>query len=104
MKTKHHIPSQVLSAYSTGSLPEAFSIIVACHISLCDQCRAEVEAFDTIGGVLIDNEEMANIDLNSFEKTMKLIDKQDNSQSFSAEFKIQRYIPNAIKRLFWRQC
>ena len=79
MKTKHHIPSAILSDYSTGSLPEAFSIIVACHISLCDQCRAEAEAFDTIGGALIDNEEIADIDLNSFEQTMKLIEKQNNN-------------------------
>ena len=99
MKTKHHIPSEILSAYSTGSLPEAFSIIVACHMSLCDQCRAEVEAFDTIGGVLIDNEEMANIDLNSFEQTMKLIDKQNNSGLASGEKSIDIY-PTPVKNYF----
>ena len=99
MKTKHHIPSAILSAYSTGSLPEAFSIIVACHISLCDQCRAEAEAFDTIGGALIDNEEIADIDLNSFEQTMKLIEKQNNN-CLAPSKKSNDVYPTPLKNYF----
>ena len=49
IEAKHHIPNEILVAYSTGTLPEAFSIIVACHISLCDKCRVEVEALDAVG-------------------------------------------------------
>ena len=81
MKTKHHIPNEILTAYATGALPEAFSIIVACHVSMCDQCRSEVEALDTLGGVLIDNQEIAEINFNSFEKTMQLISKQDKKDT-----------------------
>lgn len=41
-------------AYSSGSLPEAFSLTVATHISLCDECRARLGAFDSVGGALLD--------------------------------------------------
>lgn len=51
---QHHLGDDILFAYSAGSLPEAFSLMVASHVSLCDQCRAAVESYDTLGGALIE--------------------------------------------------
>ncbi len=42
-------------AYSVGTLPEAFNLTVAAHISLCDGCRARLGAFDSIGGEILEN-------------------------------------------------
>ncbi|MEI4261764.1 ChrR family anti-sigma-E factor [Roseovarius sp. D0-M9] len=50
----HHLTDSLLMAYSSGSLPEAFSLTVATHISLCDECRARLGAFDSVGGALLD--------------------------------------------------
>ncbi len=50
----HHLTDSLLIAYSSGSLPEAFSLTVATHISLCDECRARLGAFDSVGGALLD--------------------------------------------------
>jgi len=44
-------------AYAGGSLPEAFNLIMAAHVSLCDRCRAGVDGFDAMGGALIDAED-----------------------------------------------
>ena len=44
METKRHIPETVLAAYAAGTIDEAYSLVVACHVSLCDSCRAEYEA------------------------------------------------------------
>jgi len=38
---KHHLTPEILMAYSAGTLPEAFNLVVATHISMCDTCRAE---------------------------------------------------------------
>lgn len=51
----HHISDDFLMAYSAGTLPEAFSLMVAAHLSLCDTCRAAVSAYDSIGGALVEN-------------------------------------------------
>jgi putative transcriptional regulator len=51
---KHHLTDALLMAYSAGSLPEAFSLTVATHISMCDECRARLGAFDTVGGSLLE--------------------------------------------------
>lgn len=52
---KHHIPDELLMAYAAGSLNEAFSLVVASHVSLCDSCRAKVEAYEVLGGALLEN-------------------------------------------------
>ena len=54
MTIRHHITDQLLMAYSSGQLPEAFSLVVATHVSLCDDCRARLGAFDAVGGALVD--------------------------------------------------
>lgn len=49
----HHLTDPLLMAYSAGSLPEAFNLTVATHISMCDDCRARLGAFDSVGGALM---------------------------------------------------
>lgn len=44
-------------AYAAGTLPEAFSLAVATHISLCDTCRAGAESYDAIGGAVLETGE-----------------------------------------------
>lgn len=52
----HHLTEDVLLAYSAGTLPEAFNLMVAAHVSLCDECRAHVEGFDVLGGALLEED------------------------------------------------
>ena len=49
---KHHLSDDILMAYASGNLPEAFSVAVAAHVSMCDTCRATLESFDAIGSLL----------------------------------------------------
>ncbi len=41
-------------AYAAGQLPEAFSLVVAAHLSLCDDCRAQADSFDAVGGAVLE--------------------------------------------------
>lgn len=50
---KHHLTDELLMAYSSGNLPEAFSLLIATHLSLCDECRARLETFDALGGCVL---------------------------------------------------
>jgi putative transcriptional regulator len=52
---KHHLSDDILMAYSAGALPEAFNLMVASHVSLCDACRAQLESFDAVGGALLED-------------------------------------------------
>ena len=60
-------------AYSSGNLPEAFSLAVATHISMCDQCRAALESFDAVGGAILENSSQASIETDALSKTLSMI-------------------------------
>ncbi|MGH1369948.1 MAG: ChrR family anti-sigma-E factor [Maritimibacter sp.] len=50
----HHIPDELMAAYVAGVLPKAFSLVVATHISMCDECRANLHAHEAAGGAVLD--------------------------------------------------
>ena len=70
---QHHLTDALLMAYSAGTLPEAFSLVVASHVSLCDDCRARLGSFDAIGGNMIDSDDAAALADDSFEATLRRI-------------------------------
>lgn len=72
---KHHLTQSVLMGYAAGSLPEAFNLMVAAHVSLCDTCRAEVESYDAVGGEVFEHAQYDDVALSpgSFAATMALI-------------------------------
>lgn len=51
---RHHLNDSLLMAYAAGSLPEAFNLVVATHLSMCDDCRARAGAFDAVGATVLD--------------------------------------------------
>ncbi len=73
MTIKHHLPDTLLMAYSAGQLPEAFNLVVATHLSMCDECRAALGAFDAVGGVLVETADAAAVSDASFATTLALI-------------------------------
>jgi putative transcriptional regulator len=61
MTIRHHLSDPLLMAYSAGQLPEAFSLIVATHVSLCDECRARMLSFDALGGAVLEEVDSATL-------------------------------------------
>ena len=77
IEIRHHLSDALLMAYSAGSLPEAFSLTVAAHVSMCDECRARMGAFDTVGGALIEGCAAAELSSDSLQATLALIAAED---------------------------
>lgn len=69
----HHLTDALLIAYSAGTLPEAFSLTAAAHVSLCDDCRARLGAFDSLGGALIETGDCAVMSDGSLDATLARI-------------------------------
>lgn len=55
MSVTHHIPERLIRAYAAGSLPASFSTVVAAHVSVCDECRARLEAEELAGGTVLES-------------------------------------------------
>ena len=50
----HHVPGPMLAAFAARALPYPFAMLVAAHVSLCDDCRAALEAHGALGGLVLD--------------------------------------------------
>ncbi|WP_425040255.1 ChrR family anti-sigma-E factor [Primorskyibacter sp. S187A] len=70
---KHHPTDALLMAYAAGSLPEAFSLAVATHVSMCDTCRAQVHSYEAVGGNVLEDAGAVELSPNSFADTLALI-------------------------------
>jgi putative transcriptional regulator len=70
---RHHLTDEILMAYSAGTLPEAFNLVVATHVSLCDECRARLEAYDAVGGAVMTDCAPVTMAEDSLAATMRLI-------------------------------
>lgn len=53
---RHHLSDELLTGYAAGNLPEAFSLIAATHVSLCDECRSRLSALEALGGAMVEAE------------------------------------------------
>jgi putative transcriptional regulator len=54
MTISHHPAEPTLLSYASGTLPVAISGLVACHVSLCPQCRERVRWLTMVAGVLLE--------------------------------------------------
>jgi putative transcriptional regulator len=54
---RHHLSEPLLMSYAAGTLPEAFGLVAATHISLCDECRARLAAYEAVGGAVLEQGE-----------------------------------------------
>ena len=111
-KIKHHLSDELLMGYSAGTLPEAFSLMVAAHVSLCDECRARLEAFDAIGGALLDAD-AGQVELEFEDKALEAvfatIDGSDQPKTTAPEVTcsvlpapILAYVGGDVSSIKWR--
>ncbi len=77
---RHHLTDDLLMAYSAGSLPEAFSLVVASHVSMCDECRARLAGFDAVGGSVMEAMEVADMSEEAFGATLALIAANEDAE------------------------
>lgn len=54
MTPTHHPDPDDLASYASGVAPEWMSVVVACHLTYCVECRDDVALFDDLGGALLD--------------------------------------------------
>lgn len=107
---KHHLTNALLMGYSAGTLPEAFNLVVATHISMCDTCRAALAEFDAVGGEVMLDSPTSAVESDSLEKTLALIANDiEDAVSHKLERKesafpypLSEYVQGSTESLNWR--
>ena len=108
---KHHLTDDLLMGYSAGALPEAFNVVVATHVSLCDECRARLGSFDAIGGEVVESVDAVDLAEDSLAAVMAMIDAtadapvETPSPRTSSIFPtpLQDYVTGSLDDVKWRK-
>ncbi|HAJ83655.1 MAG TPA: transcriptional regulator [Rhodobacteraceae bacterium] len=103
---KHHLTDQLMMGYAAGALPEAFNLVVATHLSMCDSCRAAAQAYDAIGGAILETETRVSVADDALAETLALIaqgpsvPKPLTNSDVSAP--LAAYIGGSLRDVKWR--
>lgn len=108
---KHHLTEELLMGYAAGTLPEAFNLVVATHISMCDDCRAALAEYEAVGGEVMMSGDPTELAEDSLQATLALIAdnafrKEDAKQAAKAAdipTPLQDYIGGGLGDVKWRK-
>lgn len=85
MMLSFHAGDEYLMDYAAGSLVEPFAVLVATHMALCPSCRARVEAFEAVGGALLDNLGAEAVDRSLRQAVLARLDEAESRAAPSAQ-------------------
>jgi putative transcriptional regulator len=57
MSITHHPSDVTLVGFASRSFDEGKSLLLATHLSFCQECRKSVRAFEHVGGAFLDQVE-----------------------------------------------
>ncbi|WP_181417084.1 ChrR family anti-sigma-E factor [Loktanella sp. PT4BL] len=110
-KIKHHLTEPLLMGYAAGTLPEAFNLVVATHISMCDDCRAALAGYEAVGGEVMMDTAPVDVAEDALAATLALIDsgkfadqpapRRTKDSVFPGP--LQDYVSGDIDSLKWRK-
>lgn len=75
MNCNHHPDDSTLLSYGACSLPDALSMVVACHLAVCDHCHDKVAEAELIGLGLIEQESVESISKSSRDSMLAMLDE-----------------------------
>lgn len=74
MTTLHHLDDATLLRYAAGDLDEAFSLIVAAHLAMCEECRHSLRMAEEIGGSLLEETDEVSLESDALDRIFAGID------------------------------
>ena len=74
--TRHHPDSLMLMEYSAGNLSEPHALCIRLHLDKCAHCRSRVDALDSLGAVVMEEQAPVSVSESTFDSIMARIDSQ----------------------------
>lgn len=106
MTIRHHISDDLLMAYAAGALPEAFALVLATHVSMCDDCRAALAGFEAVGGAMLDASDQIEMDEGSLDRVFSRLDAPEKARPTRPAgilpLPLQDYIGGDLSAVKWR--
>jgi putative transcriptional regulator len=74
MTINHNASDELLLAYAAGRLSPAPALVVASHLAMSEESAERLAAFEQLGGALLDEQPMADVAPDLFERMMARLD------------------------------
>ncbi|MBN3564363.1 ChrR family anti-sigma-E factor [Aliamphritea spongicola] len=74
MSIRHHLDEATLLSYAAGSLSQGMALVVACHLSMCPQCRERAAAQEAVGGSLLEDLAPAQVSADTLDNLLAMLD------------------------------
>lgn len=118
MSIKHHPDDATIIAYASGTLDEAFAVLISCHLETCPDCHDRLATANTVGGaVLADMTDTIEPDAGSFGRLLERISISPSDEYVGASYKndskalrkdstpkaLYSYIKCDIEEVDWRK-
>jgi len=105
---RHHLNDALLMGYAAGHLSEAFGLVVATHVTMCDDCRARLESYEALGGAVIEAEDETAVSTDALARMMARLEVPVVSASPKAPRKtslpspVSAYVGGDLDAVKWR--
>jgi len=76
MGLSHHPDDDMLMRYGAATSSEGVSIVLGVHLAVCAECRLRVDAFETLGGAVLETLEPVKMVPDAFAKVLQRIDAE----------------------------
>ncbi|MEP3280438.1 MAG: ChrR family anti-sigma-E factor [Stappiaceae bacterium] len=115
MSIHHHPDPATLMSYASGTLDEAFALVVSCHLSMCGSCKKQMLDLSAIGGNLLEAGDNETVDDSVFDELMgKIRDEEPvrsnvahlprrKSRAGEVPIPLQRYIGTTYDKVKWKR-
>ncbi|MEM9168452.1 MAG: ChrR family anti-sigma-E factor [Pseudomonadota bacterium] len=108
-----HPRSETLALYAAGGLDEARAVVVATHLTICDECRLEVRDWEALGGIALETVEPAPMSDNALTDfwaraegaepaTLPASLRAANDFPLEAAQPLRRYLKNGLDGVPWK--
>jgi putative transcriptional regulator len=113
MSVSHHLTDETLQDYAVGSLGSALETLVACHLTVCRQCREKATLADNVGGELFEQFDSVPVSYSvadflkqarqATSASTQAPNKQPDFKSAGVPRPLARLLPAKLDDLDWRR-
>lgn len=115
MSIHHHLDASTLVRYASGDLDPAFTVVVASHLAVCDDCRRAVRLAESLGGQCLDEAPEAALSEGAFARLAHRLDNEvetgvrnnvrvpDFGRRSEVPLPLQRLIGTSLDEVPWRR-
>lgn len=107
MTISFHPDIATLMAFSAGTLEEAYTVVVATHLAMCEACREQVKRIDLIGGAFLTSEPEADMASGALDRLLAAA-ADDDIATRAPESRadvpapIAHHLPHGLDGVRWR--